>query len=73
MRAVRRRAAEEHMSYGQRFEDRAALVTGGASGIGRAVGVRLASEGADVTVADINEENGRETCREIEAARGRDA
>jgi len=59
------------MSYGHRFEGRAALVTGGASGIGRAVGVRLASEGAGVTVADINEENGRETCRGIEAAGGR--
>jgi len=35
-----------------------ALVTGGASGIGKAVVERFAAEGADVIVADLNEEDG---------------
>lgn len=38
----------------QRFDDKVALVTGAASGIGRATAIRLASEGAAVFLADIN-------------------
>jgi meso-butanediol dehydrogenase/(S,S)-butanediol dehydrogenase/diacetyl reductase len=38
-----------------RFAGRAAIVTGAASGIGRAVTLRLASEGADVLAVDIDE------------------
>jgi 2-hydroxycyclohexanecarboxyl-CoA dehydrogenase len=39
-----------------RLEGRKALVTGGASGIGAAIAARLAAEGADVWVGDINVE-----------------
>ena len=47
-----------------------ALVTGAGSGIGRASALRFAEEGANVVVADITEETGRETVRRIEAAGG---
>jgi NAD(P)-dependent dehydrogenase (short-subunit alcohol dehydrogenase family) len=42
----------------RRFEGRVALVTGGASGIGRAVATRLGAEGARVVIADIDVEGG---------------
>jgi NAD(P)-dependent dehydrogenase (short-subunit alcohol dehydrogenase family) len=38
----------------RRLEDKVAIVTGGAGGIGSATARRLASEGARVVVADIN-------------------
>ncbi len=38
----------------KRFEDQAAIVTGAASGIGRATAIRLADEGAAVVIADLN-------------------
>jgi 2-dehydro-3-deoxy-L-rhamnonate dehydrogenase (NAD+) len=44
------------MMYDQRFENRTAIVTGGASGLGKAVAQRLASEGASVTLFDLNVE-----------------
>jgi NAD(P)-dependent dehydrogenase (short-subunit alcohol dehydrogenase family) len=45
-----------------------AVVTGGAAGIGRAVAVRLAHEGANVVVADVDEEAGRRTAEEVGGA-----
>ncbi|MDR0213495.1 MAG: SDR family oxidoreductase [Comamonas sp.] len=43
------------------LKDKVALVTGAASGIGRAVALVWAREGARVVVSDINEEQGQET------------
>jgi NAD(P)-dependent dehydrogenase (short-subunit alcohol dehydrogenase family) len=56
------------MSDGQRrFDGKVAIVTGGATGIGRAIALRLASEGAIVNVADVNAEFGAETERDLKA------
>uniref|UniRef100_A0A3P9KDN6 (3R)-3-hydroxyacyl-CoA dehydrogenase n=1 Tax=Oryzias latipes TaxID=8090 RepID=A0A3P9KDN6_ORYLA len=49
------------MAASIRLISRLTLVTGGGSGIGRAVCQRLASEGASVVVADINQESADET------------
>ena len=53
------------------LEDRTAIVTGGAQGLGEAICRRLADEGAHVVVADINLEGARETAAAIEAQTGR--
>lgn len=44
-----------------RVDGKVCLITGGASGLGRADAVRLAEEGAKVVVTDINVEGGEET------------
>ncbi|MEZ4281876.1 MAG: SDR family NAD(P)-dependent oxidoreductase [Myxococcota bacterium] len=50
---------------------RVALVTGGASGIGRATCLALAASGAAVVVADLNADGARKVAGEIEAGGGR--
>ncbi|HRW08833.1 MAG TPA: glucose 1-dehydrogenase [Caldilineaceae bacterium] len=47
-----------------------AIITGGGSGIGRAVALRFAREGCRVTVADINTDNAAAVAAEVEAMGG---
>ena len=47
-----------------------AIVSGGASGIGRASAMGLAAEGARVVVADIDSDLGLQTCSDIESMGG---
>ncbi len=52
-----------------RLEGRAAIITGGDSGIGRAVALAYAREGADVVVSYLNEESdAQETVRLVESS-----
>jgi NAD(P)-dependent dehydrogenase (short-subunit alcohol dehydrogenase family) len=52
------------------IKNKVAVVTGGGSGIGRATALRLASEGAAVLAADVDEAGAQETVRMIESAGG---
>jgi len=54
-----------------RFTGKAAIVTGAASGLGRAIADRLASEGAAIVIADANEAHALRARDEIAAAGGR--
>ena len=55
---------------GDRIADKVAIVTGGASGIGRGCALRLAAEGANVLVTDIDTTMGEETVALIQQAGG---
>jgi 3-oxoacyl-[acyl-carrier protein] reductase len=54
-----------------RLEGKRALITGAGQGIGRAIALRFASEGAAVAVSDLNERGAHDVAAEIEAAGGR--
>ena len=53
------------------LSDRVAIVTGGASGIGRGISLVLAGQGANVVVADINTEGAESVAGEIAGGEGR--
>ena len=55
------------------LDGKAALVTGGGSGLGRASAVALARAGATVTVVDVNEDGGKETAALVYEEAGGDA
>jgi glucose 1-dehydrogenase len=53
-----------------RLQNKVAIITGGAMGMGAATAELFAKEGAKVVIADFNEEKGREQTNKIKAARG---
>lgn len=55
----------------KKLENKVAIITGGADGIGRAGALRFAQEGATVVIWDMNEEKGRETVSIIETEGGK--
>lgn len=55
----------------KRLENKVAIITGGADGLGKAGATLFAKEGATVIIWDMNEEKGKETVSEIEASGGK--
>lgn len=53
-----------------RLAGKVAIVTGSARGLGKAIAVRLAKEGAKVVVTDLNEDGCKEVAKEIQAIDG---
>jgi len=53
------------------LEGKIAVVTGGAQGLGRAICERLAAEGCQLVVADVNEAGAKDAAAEIAAATGK--
>lgn len=53
------------------LENKTAIVTGAGSGIGKAISLLYATEGANVVVSDISEKGGNETVEEIKAISGK--
>ena len=53
-----------------RLESKVALITGGASGIGRAMGTMFAKEGAKVCIADLDAKKAEQTVEEIRKSGG---
>src|SRR5262245_4798228 len=59
------RSGETRMSEQKRLQDRVAVVSGGARGIGQAIAQRLAAEGARVLIADIDGKIASETAQKL--------
>ncbi|HEY9422875.1 MAG TPA: SDR family oxidoreductase [Thermoanaerobaculia bacterium] len=67
----RPRAEDESQRGSGKLEGRVAIITGGDSGIGRAVAIAFAKEGADVSVLYLNEHEDAEETRRLIEEKGR--
>ena len=56
-----------------RFDNKVAIVTGAASGIGLATAMRLASEGCRVVIADLNGDKANDAATQVKQAGAPDA
>jgi len=61
----------ENYKGSDKLKDKVALITGGDSGIGRAVAVHFAREGADVAIVYLNEDRDAEETKELVESEGR--
>ena len=60
----------DHTTNGGKLEGMVAIVTGGASGIGRAICHEFAEQGATIVILDFDAEGGQEAATEIDATYG---
>jgi glucose 1-dehydrogenase len=63
-----RHSARQIPYFSMKLEGKVALVTGSAQGIGQAIAVRLAQEGANIVIDDRRADGAKETLRLVEAA-----
>jgi 3-oxoacyl-[acyl-carrier protein] reductase len=54
-----------------KLKDKIAIVTGAGQGIGRSIALKMAQEGADVVIAEVNPKTGNQTRMEVEALGGK--
>jgi 3-oxoacyl-[acyl-carrier protein] reductase len=52
--------------YKKKLENKVAIITGGAQGIGKSISIKLASEGANIVLVDVNLDVANQTAKELQ-------